>query len=39
MHLDLTDEQAELFLATLDRFIENDRYRSRTASGRYARRR
>jgi hypothetical protein len=26
MHLDLTDEQAELLLATLDRFIENDRY-------------
>ena len=27
MHLDLTDEQAELLLATLDRFIENDRLR------------
>jgi len=26
LHLDLTDEQAELLLATLDRFIENDRY-------------
>jgi hypothetical protein len=26
MHLDLTDEQAALLLAELDRIIENDRY-------------